>query len=173
MIIDNLRDGVMAEAGLDEQMADRSEQRWPTDLELTPADHTAMQRLLMYTSVSLILNRLMRPVAEIICAPVSQIDVEHRRLSELVWCCLPRIRRLSPVSLLFFQLPLALSLEAALGDSERVRMVIVTLMRLGMADDQEITSLQRMVLASARLWTQSAVQPQFLNVDGYEEYHNS
>ncbi|KFA78673.1 hypothetical protein S40288_11793 [Stachybotrys chartarum IBT 40288] len=77
MILDNLRDGVMAEAGLNEQMADRSEQMWPTDLELTPADHTAMQRLLMYTSVSLILNRLMRPVAEIICAPVSQIDIEH------------------------------------------------------------------------------------------------
>ncbi|KEY73910.1 hypothetical protein S7711_07754 [Stachybotrys chartarum IBT 7711] len=81
-ILDNLRDGVMAEAGLNGQMADRSEQRWPTDLELTPADHAAMPRLLMYT-LSLILNRLMRPVAEIICVPVSQIDIEYCRLSEL------------------------------------------------------------------------------------------
>lgn len=167
--LDRLREGIMDESRRAGQMADRPDPGCPTGFELAFTDYEPMQRLLMYTAVSMTLNRLMLRVSEELYESLSpEINAEHRRLGELVWRCLPQMRRLGPVSSLLFLTPVSMSLEAAHGDEVRGREVVETMMRLGAAAGklpQEVGALEKMMLDNVRRWTGRSVPPQLSHIE--------
>jgi hypothetical protein len=168
-------EAVLAEARREGTMVDRPDASCPTGFELAFTDYDPMQRAIVGLAFCLSLNRLILRTSSVIPATpasaLAAVDAEHRRLGELVWRCLPQMRRLGPVSSLLFLQTLSLSLGAAAGDPDRAREVVETVMRLGAAAGklpQDLVALEALMLQGAMLWTGVAVAPQLGDAESDE-----
>ena len=123
---DKLREGILAKLHYNKQMPAWEDKDVLMQFDLSSKDSILIQRLLMYTSSSLVLNRLMHPIANIICINfVSQIDAEHGRLAELMW---RYMHSRSPGLFVLLASPLALSLGSLADDAKHALTIIKELM---------------------------------------------
>ncbi|KAI9148699.1 hypothetical protein HJFPF1_10740 [Paramyrothecium foliicola] len=126
--LNRLRERMIAELNSGEQIAGSPD--YSTGSKTACRDKGLIQRLLMCTSLSLVINRMMRPIATDIGAEVlSDIDSEHRQLSESIRSYLMETSDISPVLSALLASPLALPIEAVGKDAEHAVTLIKILMR--------------------------------------------